>query len=668
MHDGRVSVRTSAATPHAAVADRRAAVLLAGAIVLFAAIGVFSPLADPDLPWHLATGEWVMAHGAVPRTDPFSHTFAGQPWRATDWAADTLLAALNRAGGLPALYAATAVLVVLIMAIPVLRMRRAPLVSVLLATATLMLIYGAAAFRFTVRPQTFMMLFAGLEVLLFERAAAPGGRRWAWLVPPLLVVWSNIHASSFIGCALLGAYCAGRLFALRRGPWNAAKGEVATWIGVGVTGLVAVFVAPDPFGRLVAAQDTFFTSYFAHRISEWKPPPVAWLWGPPGILGALALAGFVADRRRVQAWELLVHGLTAWLAIRALRFVPLVALVSGPAGYAHLAAALARRGWPGASRRGARLDRGGAVLVVAVAFFVAFGLDVAHPWLSEVRRPRTGLSPEVYPVGAAEFVARERLQGNMYNSFNFGGYLIRRLAPAQKVFVDGRLTTVYSVPFLQDVIGMDPAAWQPFFARYQIAYAVIEHDVLSALLDAHPGWALVYFDDVASVYVATDGSNAEVAERRAYRAFSPPRVLGAAALERQPPERLAAMLAEADRAVAEAPQAGMPVGLRALVQAARGDQAGFAADLEAALARNRRLPLFWYKLGLLHWRAGRTREAREALAEAVALRPEFTNARRSLVRAHLAAGDFRAARSAAGPLADGRDVETVLREIRAARD
>jgi hypothetical protein len=664
----RVAARATVATSSPAGGARPIAGLLAAAIVLFAMIGVFSPIADPDLPWHLATGEWIIAHHAVPRTDPFSHTFAGEPWRATDWGADLLLAALDRAGGLPALYAATAILVAAIMVIPIVRMSGAPVASVLLATLTLLLVYGASAFRFTIRPQTFMMLFAGLEALIFERAARPGGRRWAWCIPPLFVVWSNLHPSSFVGLALFGAYVAGRLLALRRGPWSAVKSEVVEWLGLGLAAVVAVFVAPDPFGRLTAAQDTFFSSYFQEHVSEWKPPPVEWLWGPPGILGALVIAGFVADRRHVAAWELFVHGVIAWLAVRNLRFVPLFGVVTGPAGYAHAAAALARAGWPGAGGWRTTVDRAGAILVVAMAFLVAFGLDVAHPWLSDVRRPRTGLSPEVYPVGAAEFIAREGLQGNMFNSFNLGGYLIHRLGPERKVFVDGRLTTLYSVPFLIEVIDTGARNWQPLFARYHIEYAVLEHGNMGAALDLDLGWALVYFDDVASVYVATAGVNADVARRLAYRAFSPPRVLGPPALERVPPDRLAAMLAEAERAVAEAPDAGMPVGLRALVHAARGDEAAYAQDLAAMTARNRRLPLLWYKLGALHLRTGRTAEARRELGEAVDLRPEVVSARRALVRADLAAGDLDAARQAARPLAEGRSVDSVLREIRTARE
>ena len=47
-------------------------------LCLFVA-GASAPLSDPDLPIHLATGEWVVRHHAVPFIEPFAWTRAGQP-------------------------------------------------------------------------------------------------------------------------------------------------------------------------------------------------------------------------------------------------------------------------------------------------------------------------------------------------------------------------------------------------------------------------------------------------------------------------------------------------------------------------------------------------------------------------------------------------------------
>src|SRR5208283_5203256 len=74
--------------------------LAAVAIFLFA-LSTFSPkvLGDGDTWSHLATGDWIIAHGAVPRADPFSHSTPGAPWTAHEWLSEVLLTLAFRLGG-----------------------------------------------------------------------------------------------------------------------------------------------------------------------------------------------------------------------------------------------------------------------------------------------------------------------------------------------------------------------------------------------------------------------------------------------------------------------------------------------------------------------------------------------------------------------------------------
>jgi hypothetical protein len=93
--------------------------LAAVAIFLFM-LAAFSPqvLGDGDTWSHVATGEWIIAHGAAPRADPFSHSMPGAPWNAHEWLSEVLLALPFRLGGwsgvvlLTAAAAATAALIV----------------------------------------------------------------------------------------------------------------------------------------------------------------------------------------------------------------------------------------------------------------------------------------------------------------------------------------------------------------------------------------------------------------------------------------------------------------------------------------------------------------------------------------------------------------------------
>src|ERR1700761_547495 len=62
------------------------------------ALACFAPqlFNDGDSWWHLAAGQWMLAHGAVPKSDIFSFTMAGKPWDAQEWLSEILMALVFR--------------------------------------------------------------------------------------------------------------------------------------------------------------------------------------------------------------------------------------------------------------------------------------------------------------------------------------------------------------------------------------------------------------------------------------------------------------------------------------------------------------------------------------------------------------------------------------------
>ena len=63
------------------------------AAMLAAAVTMFAPpvLNDGDTWWHLAAGQWILAHQQVPHVDPFSYTMRGHPWQAHEWLSEVEL-------------------------------------------------------------------------------------------------------------------------------------------------------------------------------------------------------------------------------------------------------------------------------------------------------------------------------------------------------------------------------------------------------------------------------------------------------------------------------------------------------------------------------------------------------------------------------------------------
>jgi hypothetical protein len=69
----------------------------------------FAPLADPDLPMHLAVGEWIFTRQRVPFEEPFAWTRPGEPYYAYSWLAQVVFYATMRLAGPVGLHVLAAV-------------------------------------------------------------------------------------------------------------------------------------------------------------------------------------------------------------------------------------------------------------------------------------------------------------------------------------------------------------------------------------------------------------------------------------------------------------------------------------------------------------------------------------------------------------------------------
>jgi hypothetical protein len=88
--------------------------------------------------------------------------------------------------------------------------------------------------------------------------------------------------------------------------------------------------------------------------------------------------------------------------------------------------------------------------------------------------------------------------GNLFNSYNWGGYVIWALHPDYLSFVDGR-TDLFDDEILEEylLVWTGQTGWQRVFEEWDIQVAMIEVD--APLRDSliRDGWDLVYADEQA---------------------------------------------------------------------------------------------------------------------------------------------------------------------------
>ena len=486
--------------------------MIASVVILSAFLMALKPLRSPDV-WHHVKSGWLVAQNGGPATvDVFSCTAQGQPWIQYEWLAQLIFYGIFNTTGVTGLVLFRAAVVALT-AFLLLAAARARRGTGWAATgAAVALALCAASGRFFTRPEIFTwLIFAGWLVAV-EKVRQ--GRQGFLLLPALLMIpWVNMHGAWPAGLAWLGLMAAGETARLLLRPESALSRRTvgALW---GALALALAATLANPYGSRIwevpfklsrAAEVTTF-------IAEWRRPDWAH-WLDPQHIGAwILLAALLAAPLAVAIPDALVILFFGALSLTARRHLALAMIVVSPI----LAAQLSflwnwslRRAPPLTARFKALAGVLATVAVCALLTLLALGF--------RLERAGIGMEKGIYPVGAAAFIADNHLGGNLYNSYAFGNYLLFRLYPGNRVFIDGRVD-MYGESVLRLYNRVRQAAparqgdavaspdWRKILADRSIDIAVVEtaREPDRPLLEAlhrSDDWALVYWDDLSAVYV-----------------------------------------------------------------------------------------------------------------------------------------------------------------------
>ena len=439
-------------------------------------------LNDPDSYSHIAIGRWIMAHGAVPASDPFSFSMHGAPWISFEWLSEVIYAAayaLSGWAGVVALAAAAIALAVALLTRFLLR-ELSPMPALLMVMAAVTLLAPHMLARPHVLTLPIMVAWAAALVRCMDHRAPPP--YWAL---PLLVLWANLHGSVVLALGLIGPAVLEGLLDEKRSEWPRA---LLRWLPFTALAVAACCLTPYGPGPLLIPLTTLSAGHALNWISEWRPQD----FGHVGSFELLLLAGIFALSRGVTlpvVRALVVLGLIHF-ALAQVRNADLLAMLAP----LYLAAPLARQlgGQIGDDTAGsARSVNLAALAVMIVATGLALGRDV---------RPAPHNTPEAAVASAGLAKA-----GPVLNDYSFGGYLIFAGIPT---FIDGR-SELYGGPFIErynrDVSLADLRDFLKLLDQYKFDATLLEPGTPAvALLDRLPDWQRVYGDDVAVVHKRRD--------------------------------------------------------------------------------------------------------------------------------------------------------------------
>jgi hypothetical protein len=462
-------------------------------------IGV-RPTLDPDMWWHLRTGEFIW-HNGIPHHDVFSFTVRDHEWITHEWLSEALMWPVYAVGGLPALSLAFA----------------------LLAACAFWLVYGCsegqpylagllvllgsftAAPSFGVRPQMFnLVLTAAFASVLdgFKRRALC--RRTLLWLPLLTVVWANLHAGYLLGVVLVGTYAAGA--SLDRLGKGARDDQLAwsdvRWLAiVAVLCLVAALANPNGWRLWTYPFGTLGSGAMQQNIAEWRSPDFhQYIYWPFATMLALGVVSWMVAPARPCATDVLLFLGTGAAGLVSVRHIALFGVVAPLVLARSLTGSLRHlRAWPLLTGR----TRSSAGARKAVLNWTILAVGVFSIALWDVRKlaQNDAAIAGAFPVAAVEFIEREGLaQQRGYNTYIWGGYLIWRGIPA---FVDGR-PDVYGDDFVFYYLKTFRLTdeWRKPLDDFGVTYVLVERaNPLATLLAASGQWREAYADKVARVFV-----------------------------------------------------------------------------------------------------------------------------------------------------------------------
>ena len=451
---------------------------------------------DSDVPWHLATGRLLLETHRVPTTDPWSFATHSQPWYLLSWIWDLFLGITERCfGPLGVLITTLAISAALpaIIAAQLLRMRIAlPAIffTVMIASLSIMDFI-------TARPHLggYVMALVFYAILYRSREELHYGKL-LWL-PPLMLIWANMHGSFIAGFSVLGAYA---IEAYAAGKKHWLKRLLL------ISFACALCAAINPYGPDVIFGTMKTLNGAAKQYTlEWMPFSFSASTGISAWLILFILASNMRGSRAAIADKILAVG---WLigTMFAMRNGPIFILLSAPylaTCFDEATADLREIRKPSSfmiymERQPAKR----AWLAVAIAFTLFVSAVNTLPHQNKI------ISEDLSVSDAIDFAIEHYPTRHYLTDFNFGGQVIYATGGKLSMFMDSRAATAYGEEAMQDYLEFlwQKDGWEEKMAKYGIDAMMIGNRSLFTKAyengQYHDHWKLVFAGKRANIYLA----------------------------------------------------------------------------------------------------------------------------------------------------------------------
>ncbi len=489
------------------------------ALILFAiVIADARQHSDPDLWGHVLWGRELLAHGSLPRVNPYSYSAPGFPWLRHEWLSEVLMGSIfDKFGpfGLKLLKFLCSAGTICFIVLAESETAAPALVQAAILLVVALILLPAMQFR----PQLFDFIALSAIIALLARHNWRGSAP-LWIAIPIVAIWSNFHGGFFIGLVAMGVYGATSLLSgivAGHGPRR----------GLGIVAITAAAAASTLCTFLIPpARDTWHTlissilNPMTHStIADWRPLIAALTTADSGSIAkkyfvlvffflAAAVVSVILTPKGADVPLVAVAAVMLAAAFAAVRNIPIAAIVIAPVLANHLGLLLRPREVTTAPASSARAaPRAGRLVIEILIAVVAIGFARYSGVLSR------GIDASGNPADAVNFMNSHRLTGNVLADFGWGQYVIWHGAPSMKVFIDSRYDLAYPPAVVQDYLDLadNMAGGSHTLAAYPHDFVLVERDLPAVkLMDSRRDWRLIYSDDTARLYARANSPAARL--------------------------------------------------------------------------------------------------------------------------------------------------------------
>ena len=490
--------------------------------LVFLSILTFSPmsaglLGDADTGWHIRNGEQILATHKIPQADPFSYTRNGAPLYAWEWLYDVIIAAIHHVSGLNGVVLFSAAVISLTFALLFHFILRR---SGNLAVAAFLTLLGAAAAQvhMLARPHLLSWLLTLLWVDQLCRFEEGERSTLLWL-PPLMLLWANLHAGFVLGLALLAIFLMGSIWSALSAQRHGDREKITQLVIIFSVCLLTTLLTPYGYRLHVHVYQYLFNRFLMNNIDEFRSPNFhVFVYEYFELYIPLVIAVAVRGRERLTPAGFLLLLFSLHAGLYAARDIPLSAitmgLVLGPPMTLSVSAQSVSPSQPrwlrsllhagqGISDSMTRLEgqlHGHVLAAVVVAASVVLVLNGGRVLSRQVLAAH--FDEKIFPVKAAEFIAQRGIHDRLFSSDTWGAYLIYRLYPGMRVYFDDR-HDFYGEAFIKEYgeALSGSRQWREPLDHYHVQWALLPVDSpLSSLLRESGDWRAVYDDGLAILF------------------------------------------------------------------------------------------------------------------------------------------------------------------------